>query len=169
VFEDGKPQDVAIFEAIDAPDPVPPPAAWMRDVTPDVTTNETRPTRLWVLAIDDALIPQDPFIIKSTRKVVTDIIDKFGPQDLVSIVFTADSRQAQDFTNDRAKLLATLDKFNPGNACWDRSVGCGPDDHFWLGSARTLLSVMEALVTIPNNRKAMIWVTPGVPWIRTTR
>ena len=164
VFEDGKPQDVAIFEAIDAPDPVPPPAAWMRDVTPDVTTNETRPTRLWVLAIDDALIPQDPFIIKSTRKVVTDIIDKFGPEDLVSIVFTADSRQAQDFTNDRAKLLATLDKFNPGNACWS-GAHCDPsqDPQFWLGSVNTLLNVMDALVTIPNNRKAMIWVTPGTP------
>ncbi|HEX5069388.1 MAG TPA: VWA domain-containing protein [Vicinamibacterales bacterium] len=162
ITEDGAPQDVAIFEAVDAPDPIPPPAAWMRDVTPDVTTNETRPTRLWVLAIDDALIPQDPFIIKSTRKVVQDIIDKFGPEDLVSIVFTADSRQAQDFTNDRAKLLATLDKFNPGNACWGHCGG-NQDEQFWLGSINTLLNVMDALVTIPNNRKAMIWVTPGTP------
>src|SRR6476620_3713701 len=30
VFEDGKPQEIAIFEPIDVPDPEPPPVAWMR-------------------------------------------------------------------------------------------------------------------------------------------
>ncbi len=57
VLEDGKPQQISIFEPVDVPDPEPPPVEWMRDVTPDVTTNETRITRYWVVAIDDALIP----------------------------------------------------------------------------------------------------------------
>jgi VWFA-related protein len=161
VFEDGKPQQIAIFEAIDVPDPEPPPVEWMRDVTPDVTTNETRVTRLWVIAIDDALIPQDPYAIQSTRKIVTGIIDKFSEDDLVAIVFTGDSRRAQDFTNDRSRLLATLDKFNPGLARW--KGGNSQDPQFWLGAANTLRHLMDALVTMPNSRKALIWVSPGAP------
>jgi VWFA-related protein len=142
-------------------DPEPPPAAWMRDVTPDVTTNETRVTRLWVLVIDDALIPLDPAIVQASKRIVRDIIDKFSAEDLVAIVYTGDSRQAQDFTNDRAKLLATLDKFHPGLARWKN--GTLQDPQFWLGAANTVLNVTETLVSIPHTRKAMIWVTPGVP------
>ena len=57
VTEDGKPQQVSIFQAVDVPDPEPPPAEWMRDVTPDVTSNEARITRYWVVVVDDAMIP----------------------------------------------------------------------------------------------------------------
>jgi VWFA-related protein len=161
VFEDGQPQKVDAFEAIDIADPEPPPAAWMRDVTPDVTTNEVRPTRLWVLAVDDALIPTDPFSIKSAKDIVRQIIDRFGPEDYVAVVFTADSRRAQDFTNDRTKLLATLDRFSPGWASWRGNTG--QDPQFWLGAINTMLNVMDSLVAVPHARRAMIWVTPGIP------
>ena len=175
VFEDGKPQQISIFEAIDVPDPEPPPVEWMRDVTPDVTTNETRVTRLWVIAIDDALIPQDPFAIKSSKQIVRQIVEKFGPDDLATIVFTADSRFAQDFTADRTKLLATLEKYNPGLAHWRGPVanqvtppqapetGLDVDEQFWLGSTLTLRNIMDSLVAVPHTRKNLIWVTPGVP------
>jgi VWFA-related protein len=179
VLEDGKPQDISIFEAIDVPDPEVPPIAWMRDVTPDVTTNETRITRLWVLAIDDALIPTDPSAIKAAKQIVRDIIDRFGPDDLVAVVFTADSRQAQDFTSDRTKLLATLNRFSPGLAYWKNPTlglpfGSAPlvdlapdlrkqDEQFWLGSVNTLRNIVNTLIAIPHSRKALIWVTPGVP------
>lgn len=167
VFEDGRPQEIAVFEAIDVPDPVPPPVAWMRDVTPDVTTNEVSPSRLWVIAIDDALMPSDAFYIKSSRQIVLDILDKFGPQDLVSIVFTTDSRRAQDFTNDRTKLLKTLDGHGMGMATWylgsDNLNQRDPDIQFMLGSINTMLSVMDAFVEVPHTRKSLIWITPGIP------
>ena len=167
VFEDGKPQEVAVFEAIDVPDPVPPPVAWMRDVTPDVTTNEVRPTRLWVIAIDDALMPSDPNYIKSSRQIVLDLLEKFGPEDLVSIVLTTDSRRAQDFTSDRTKLLKTLDEHGMGMATWrlggNNVIERDPDVQFMLGSVNTMLSVMDTLVEVPHTRKALIWVTPGIP------
>lgn len=168
VFEDGKPEEISIFEAIDVPDPVSPPVEWMRSVTPDVATNETKITRLWVIAIDDALIPTDPWIIKSSKKIVEDIVEKFGPEDLATIVFTANSKTAQDFTNDRTKLLATLDKYNPGFATWAGGARndvppIDGDIQFMLGSVNTLLSVMDTLVALPHTRKGLIWVTPGVP------
>jgi len=183
VFEDGKPQEIAIFESIDVPDPEPPPVAWMRDVTPDVTTNEQKVTRLWVIAVDDALIPTDPFTIKSTKQIINHIIDKFGPEDLVSVVFTADSRRAQDFTNDKTKLKAWVDKFSGGLAYWKNSViglavppGTPPplvgqhedglrkqDEQFWLGAVNTLGNIIESLIAMPQTRKALIWVSPGIP------
>src|SRR6187401_2840008 len=67
VTEDGRAQSIVIFEPVDVPDPEPPPVEWMRDVTPDVTTNEQHVTRYWVVAVDDALIPgADPWIVQST-------------------------------------------------------------------------------------------------------
>ena len=151
----------------------------MRDVTPDVVTNEPRITRLWVIAVDDALIPQEPASIKAARQIVRDLIDKFGPDDLVAIVFTADSRQAQDFTQDRTKLLATLDRFKPGLAYWKNptlgTVGAAAvtvdmsaefrrqDPQFWLGSAETIRNIVESLGALPQSRKALIWITPGAP------
>jgi VWFA-related protein len=162
VLEDGKPQEIAVFEPIDIPDPEPPPVAWMREVARDVETNEVRPARLWVIVLDDALIPgDDPWITQSAKKIVRDLIERFGPEDLVSVVYTADSRQSQDFTTDRAKLLATLEKFHPGLARW--RDGTNQDSQFWLGSINTVLSVLEALAEIPNTRKNIVWVTPGVP------
>ena len=167
VFEDGKPQDIKIFEPVDVPDAQPPQVEWMRDVTPDVATNETKVTRLWVLAIDDAMIPQEPRIIADSKKIVRDIVDRFGPEDLATIVFTTDSRQAQDFTNDRTKLMATLDKFFPGNAAWTGGppgpVRVDPDWLFQTGAILTLRNIMDALVAVPHSRKALIWVTPGIP------
>jgi VWFA-related protein len=163
VLEDGKPQDIAVFEPIDIPDPEPPPVAWMREVAPDVETNEVRPTRLWVIVLDDALIPgNDPWIIQSSRRIVSDLVDRFGPEDLVSLVYTADSRQAQDFTNDRKKLLATLEKFHPGLATW-RVGQDGQDPQFWVGSVKTVLMVLEAYEQIPQTRENLVWITPGAP------
>ena len=165
VFEDGKPQEIAIFEAIDVPDPVPPATPWMRDVTPDVTTNEGKVTRLWVLVLDDALIPTDPYAITTSLKVARDIIDRFGPEDLAAIVFTTDSRKAQDFTNDRTKLLATLEQFNPGWANWTappKGTRVNPDWQFQGGAIRTLQNIIDTLTVLPHHRKAMIWISGGI-------
>lgn len=161
VFEDGKLQQVALFEAVDVAEPETPPAAWMAEVTPDVTTNETRVSRLWVVVIDDALIPLDPTVVQNSRKIVRQVIDKVSAEDLVAIVYTGDSKQAQDFTNDRNKLLQTLDRFHPGLARWKN--GAGQDQQFWLGSANTVLNVTDTLSAMPHMRKALIWVTPGAP------
>lgn len=168
VLEDGKPQEVAVFEAIDVADPIQPPE-WMREVSPDVTTNETRVSRLWVIALDDAMIPQVPFAIKASKQIVREIIERLSPDDLATVVLTADSRQAQDFTNDRVKLLATLDKYNPGNAVWMNpdpdtpKRDPDPDWGFRLGALRTLRSIVDAVSDVPHQRKALIWITPGIP------
>src|SRR6188472_1566237 len=72
VLEDGKPQPVVAFTAVDVPDPEPPAAPWMRTVTPDVQTNagaQDPEGRLFVLLLDDAMIPSHPMFLKTARDV----------------------------------------------------------------------------------------------------
>ena len=60
IHEDGKPQQVMVFSAIDLPDPPPPSTAWLRDVAPDVRRNtEVIDHRLITIVMDDATIPFD--------------------------------------------------------------------------------------------------------------
>src|SRR5262249_54230952 len=65
IAEDGKPQAIAAFSAVEFPDPPPVPVVngkavtWMRDVAPDVQSNALAAGRLIVLLIDDALLPPD--------------------------------------------------------------------------------------------------------------
>jgi len=166
VFEDGKPQPVVAFSAFDIDDDAAPVTGWMRDVPPDVTNNELKDSRLFVLVMDDALIPQDPWMIQASKKIAESIIDKLGPNDLTSVVFTGDNRKSQDFTNDRTKLRAALDKFNPGLAGYkfgSESNGVEVDDWFHLSAIRTLSTLCDFLAAAPTRRKAVFWVSPGVP------
>src|SRR6476659_8321599 len=60
VIEDGKPQSIVAFSAVDVPDPEAPPAPWVHRVSPDVQSNagiESPEGRLFVLLMDDAMMP----------------------------------------------------------------------------------------------------------------
>src|SRR5690349_9700450 len=84
---------------------IPPPAPWMRDIAPDVGTNQDlQERRLFLIVIDDAAIQANVFAMKSVREVAKRTIDRFGPSDLAAVVFTRDNRNSQDFTADRARL-----------------------------------------------------------------
>src|SRR5437762_995976 len=54
ITEDGSPQRIVNFDAVDLPDPEVPPAKWMVSVTPDVSTNSINDSRLFVMVMDDA-------------------------------------------------------------------------------------------------------------------
>jgi len=168
ILEDGKPQKIVGFSTFDTDDSAPPATGWMRDVPPDVTTNDLKPdARLFVIVMDDAMIPQEPFAIQSAKQIAADIIDKIGPNDLTSVVFTGDNRKSQDFTSDKTKLRAALEKFNPGLTGYrfegDTNNNGGNDLWFYQSAVRTLGSVAEYLAAVPNRRKSLFWISPGVP------
>ena len=175
ITEDGKPQTIANFVAIEVPPKAPPPpAAWMHAVSPDAATNAivTSPEgRLFVLLIDDAMIPPDPAMIANARKIGRGVIDRLSPNDQVAVVFTFASRNAQDFTTDRRKLLKAIDSLSAGPAShmlgWDTPV---PNWSAWLnaaqvpaldsdmqlrqGSMATLRLSAETLMSAPQRRKS---------------
>jgi len=182
VLEDGKPQPIAAFSAVDVPDPEPPGAPWMRTVSPDVQSNsgaENPEGRLFVLLLDDAMLPPHPGMLETARQVARKFLDRVTPADRVAVVFSASGRN-QTFTNDRARLLLAIDSLKNGYAShlmgWDTArdpqESCevagpyGPkfdsDATFRSASLRTLRQVAETLISAPQRRKALIFVSTGV-------
>lgn len=166
VLEDGRPQPIVAFSAFELADDPAPAVGWMRDVEPDVTTNDLKDSRLFAIVLDDAMIPQDATFIRNARTVAASIIDKLGPEDLTAVLFTGDNRKSQDFTHDKSKLRAALDRFNPGLAGYrfgTDSSGVDVDGWFYLSSVRTLSNLADFLAAAPNRRKAVFYISPGVP------
>ena len=114
VLEDGKPRPVTVFNPIEIeehPPRVDGVASWVRDVPPDVTTNDVRPKgRLVVIMFDWSIRPEDQVL---ARKIATAAVDELGPEDLAAVVFTSTFSNAgipQNFTSDRARLLAAINR-----------------------------------------------------------
>src|ERR1017187_5976525 len=112
IQEDGRPQQIVAFTAVDLPAPVPPSATWMTTAPRDVETNQIGEARIVVIVLDDALVGgRDPWKIKSTKDIARTIVNDLGPSDLAAVIFTGDNRSTQDFTTDHPRLLAAIDKF----------------------------------------------------------
>lgn len=185
VFEDEHAQEIVAFGAVDVPDAgpassrPPQPAKWIEDVSPDVTTNHMDDRRLFVVVMDDAMILDDALMKKGAKDIANGVIDRMGPSDLMAIVFTRDNRNTQDFTADKAKLRAAVGKFSPGTVfmdskLWDQrlpyqeraqKIITTPDSDiiYYEASVRTVVNVADALAAIPNRRKALVYISEGLP------
>ena len=159
VLENGKPQQVTAFSPVDIPDVPPPSAPWLRDIAPDVRHNADLPQRrLFILVIDDGTIQNDVAAIKSVKDIARGVINKLGVADLASVVFTRDNTNGQDFTADRARLLAAIDSFTVGFR------GMGEDDLWYLYSIGTLERAVDFLSDVPERRKAIVYIGQGLPF-----
>jgi VWFA-related protein len=154
ILENNIPQKIAVLSEIFVPDPAPPTATWMRTATPDVRVNTGAGSRLFVIVLDDAMIPSNPRTVAGVKEASRRFVDRLGPTDLAAIVFTMDGRQAQEFTSDRARLLAAIERFAPG---------FGGGELFEKYSLSTVRRVAEYLAGVPQRRKALIYVSTGVP------
>jgi VWFA-related protein len=169
LLEDGQPRPIASFAAIDVPAPVLPPAAWMVDVAPDVVTN-THPTgRIVVIAIDDGALSTNGALsgIQKTRAAARAAVGALGPDDLTAIVFTEHAGTAQNFTTDRGRLLTAIEQ----SSLFPAPTSPDPRDPFdnmrgscacGLCSIEALARVAEGLRSIPHQRKAILYISPGV-------
>lgn len=162
ILEDGKPQTVATFAAVEYPDAAPPTTPWMRDVPPDTRRNDVlEERRLFVLVIDDATAELDMHALKTTKTAARNFIERLGPNDLAAVLFTLQNQHSQDFTSDRARLLAAVDKFNGGFR--GMSDVPGGNTYYYLSSVDVIRRITEALVAIPQRRKTLVYIGQGVP------
>lgn len=153
ILEDGVPQRISVFEpVVVAERPARP--SWAARFGPDVSTNKLEDTRLFVIVFDDACLPGDQQVMAAAKQAVHDIVLKLGPADLAALIFTASSKGSQDFTADKARLLAALDRVNHGLACVPEVAS---------KAVETLGRVADTLSGVPHRRKAMFWVSGGVP------
>ncbi len=159
LLEDGTARDIAAFAAIRVPAPETGSAAWLRDVPADVRSNSLGDGRLFALVIDDATMPFDLRTLSNVRRIARQVIDRMGAGDLVAVIYTRDSTRSIDFTSDRVRLLANVDTLATGAAYTDPQT----DSWSYFSSVRTLAQVSSYLARVPQRRKALIYVSTGVP------
>jgi VWFA-related protein len=161
IFENGKPQQIVAFTEVSIPDPEPPApdaAPWLRDATPDVTSNHLDERRLFMIVMDDATVPADPQILETAKRIGRDVVEKMGPHDIAAVIYTLDNRNSQDFTGDHGKLIAAINRFKANFAFMD-----GPQDYYFQSSIGTTTRAAELMASIPQRRKALVYVSVGVP------
>ena len=169
VLEDGKPQVISAFDAIDLPDPEPPSTPWMRTVAPDVRRNtDIVERRLIAIVMDDANVPFDIAMLKSAREIGRLVVDRLGPNDLASVIFTRDNRNAQEFTNDKARLLRAVESFDFGSRVIGLSTGEGQgvllsQMHQFEVSVGVLTRIAQSLAAVSHRRKSVVYVGVGLP------
>jgi VWFA-related protein len=164
ILENGKPQEIAMFKAVDIPDPKPPSDPWIREVPPDVRTNDgIEERRLFFLLLDDAMIQADLSAMNNARDIAHKVIDRLGPSDLAAVVFTLNNRNSQDFTADRARLRAAVDKFSGGFRDMSTVPSAAGDDLYLTYSVNVVEAAVDTLSTMPDRRKAIVYIGQGIP------
>jgi VWFA-related protein len=115
VLEDGKPRDIVAFTPVELParaaSRTAAPAGWVREVAPDVATNDVPiEGRLVVIVFDWSIRFQDTTL---ARRIATAIVNGLGPGDQAAVIFTSPFANAgvpQNFTSDRNALLAAINQ-----------------------------------------------------------
>jgi VWFA-related protein len=113
ILEDGVAQPVVAFAAVDVPTWSPAAASWTREVGPDVVSNRLDAQRAVVIVLDDFNTRRDPGITKVAKSVGLAAIDQLGPADLAAVVYVVNRASGQEFTLDRARLRAAVERFLP--------------------------------------------------------
>ena len=121
-----------------------PPA--LAEAADDVATNASRPSRLFVLILNDSGGGRAPFYGMTGRAIAHQFIDRLGPDDRAAVIFVRDNSPAQDFTRDRTLLRRAIDRYDPGGG---------------LPCALTVVRrTQEFLQAMPGYRRAIVFVSP---------
>lgn len=181
ILENGKPQPVVAFSAIDMADTVDTSSGWMREIASDVATNQLDVRRIIVILMDDGITESDPGTAKAAKQVARAVIEHLGPNDLAAVVFTFRGR-SQNFTNDRRQLIAAAETFQPkailepgrmtaaASSRGTMAIGGPPLGCVYPGLGgencltRTLKTVAKALEDTPTGRKSLVLIGSGFPY-----
>jgi VWFA-related protein len=165
ILEDGRPQKIASVEEIVVREPAASAAEWMRDVAPDVRTNNLPVDgRLIVIVIDDAM-NRNLDVIEPSKRIAREVVNRMGASDLAAVVFSWANQNSQDFTSDRQRLLAAIERLKPGVAMTDSAVMSPAlgEYNFYQASMRTLTKASDYLRAIEGRRKTLVYISTGVP------
>lgn len=112
LLDDGKPQEISAFSLVDVPVPTAAARPAREIAATDVKSNaQPISGRLYVIVMDDLNVA--PLRTKVVVNAARQLIERhFGPNDIAAITYTSGRTDgAQEFTSDRAALLAAIDKF----------------------------------------------------------
>ena len=189
VEERGVPQTITVFERVSIPigrrpSPRPPPGP--RPVRPTSSTNERLADgRIFVLVLDGLHV--SPGSIPAVRRAARQFVERsMGPDDLAAVLSPGAAEAAtQDFTGDKARLLAAIDRFTgtklrsatleldeerrlAGTTGTPVHGGKDPSDAERADRAQSLSSVLETLAghlaRVERRRKALLLFSEGVDY-----
>jgi VWFA-related protein len=184
ITENGKPQKVDDFQFVSVPvvTRTVAPTDVAKEPEPDVVTNiAPKPdSRLFVMLIDDLhLIEQN---IVEIKRVLTDTLNAFSPDDEVAMVFVSHSDMGVNFTRNRAKLANTIDRVRGALGFGLDSLAHAPNGAGTAGAtdqlysstspsrfrgayakaaAETLRNVARSLAGSGHSRRAIFFFTGG--------
>jgi VWFA-related protein len=169
LFEDGMPQEIVAFTEMTASEPDGTPESWMRTTVPDVTVNNAEDGRLLLMILDDARTPVFPARVPggpavgpdpraTVKQVARAIVERMGPADLASVIFTVKNKGEQEFTSDRTRLFRAIDGFAPTGAELETNYN-------EMLAMSTFKEASRVLGSIPSRRKAVILISPSAPGV----
>ena len=164
VVDGGNRRPIVAFAEVQvppAPPPVPAVARWTEEVAHDVSVNQAADLRRIVIVMDDAMTRPGPRVAGMAKAIARGIIDPLGPGDQAAVVFTMFGGSAQSFTNDRARLFAAVERFQPRYSSQQSPTDA--DLVAVYASARTLSNVADAMIASRDRRKVIAFISPGAP------
>jgi VWFA-related protein len=166
VLEDGRPETIATFSAIDVDDRVSPAAPrWVREGLSDVRSNDELKDHRVVVILMDGSTPMDVGETTLAKRMAESVVDQLGPDDVAAVVYTFGKAAGQDFTNDRARLRAAVNRFTASipSRGFSFSAFDAMAQTLYQTTLATLRGVAESLAALPERRKALFFVSVGLP------
>jgi len=186
ISEEDKPQTITVFSRVELPvERQDPPLFKGTPIEPDVQTNHGDFNgRVFVLVLDD--LQTDFRRSMHVKAAAQQFIRRFiGANDLAAVVYTGGATdRGQEFTNSRARLLASVQKF-AGNKLPSTTMST-IDDYYnqrsagQQGRARdtnqaergykarntltALKNIAEYLASVRGRRKAVVWFGEGIDY-----
>jgi len=128
--------------------------------------------RLFAIFLDDYHVDKSPMITATVRRALKELVNKFGPNDLITVVDPLTPLSALTFTRNRDELLARMASFEGrrGELFPVRSVmeeAQLRERNVWELRGAVSLSALGAVVThlggLREGRKSVIFVSQGPP------
>lgn len=184
VVEDGTPQTISVFTRVRLPlERQDPPLFKGTPIEPDVQSNLREFNgRVFVLVLDDLQTDsRRSLVLKAGAR---QFINRFiGANDLAAVVFTGGAAdKGQEFTNSRARLLASVDKFIGSKLPSElmsklddyyraqqtqqqpRDTNLAERGYKARNSLITLRNLAQYLSGVKGRRKAVIWFGEGIDY-----
>lgn len=184
IVEDGIPQTISVFTRVKVPlERQDPPLFKGTPIEPDVQNNlQEFNGRVFVLVLDD--LQTDSRRSTLLRAGARQFINRFiGANDLAAIVYTGGSTdKGQEFTNSRARLLASVNKFIGSKLPSEtmsklddyyraqqlqqqpRDTNLAERGYKARNSLITLRNLAQYLSGVKGRRKAVVWFGEGIDY-----
>jgi len=148
ILENGVPQTVSAFAAIELANNVEGSAAWLTDAPADVQTNRIDEGRLFVLFIDDQRL-NGPLARERVHAIGRAFIGQLSRSDRTAVVYVVKQTAGQEFTGDPSRVLAAVERFD------------GQPQGFVTRPLDGLSQLIDALTAVPGRRKSVVYVSLG--------